>query len=221
MDERRYRIEVTGVTPLLMHADDVVWADQVKEKRDRIKKEDKGNFTAGDDRCPPETWKGYLYSDGERVAIPTDVVRGCWVRAGMKKTLKGKETFKSLVAAAVVFDDLFWEFTCRGRPVAMEPIMAIGGSFLEHYKAAEALGFRLHVKRAPVARGGAKHVRVRPLFEEWAASGTITVIDKQITLEVLRELAGIGGLRLGWCDWRPGAGSPGPYGKHEVVIKAA
>lgn len=53
--------ELTGTTPLLMHADDVDAADALIEWRQ--KPDNKNISKPGDDRSPPWAWQTYLYRD--------------------------------------------------------------------------------------------------------------------------------------------------------------
>ncbi|MFH1603653.1 MAG: hypothetical protein ABIH03_07080 [Pseudomonadota bacterium] len=217
MYEQRYRFTMAGISPLIMHWDNIEWADALGELREQMRKSDKKKSVAGDDRSPPETWKGSLYNDGTRVAVPTDNLRSMLTKAASKIILKKNETYKKLLSAAVVFDDLFCEFTFNGQQLLVAKIDAIAGTFSEHLAAVRQLGFELLVKRARI--GNSKHVRVRPMFTDWAVAGELTVVDQQITTDVLREIWLIAGLRIGLCDWRPDSPqSPGPYGKSRVSV---
>jgi hypothetical protein len=204
---------------MLMHWDNVDWADQIKEARSQIKEKDKKAFVAGDDRCPPYTWKGHVYNDGEEVALPNDVLRANLLRAAARVELSGKKTYKELSQCGLLFDDAFIAFTCNGKPLKWSAIEAVKGDFAAQAKGALALGFSLFVKR--VAVGQAKHVRVRAKFDNWSCTGTVTVMDEQITPEVLLKIWTIGGLYLGLGDGRPGSPkSPGPYGCYRAELVA-
>ena len=219
MYKQRYQLTIEGISPLLMHWDNIEWADQLKLKRDDIKKNDKKNFAAGDDRCPPETWKGYTYNDGTHVAMPQDSLRACLMKAGARVILSGKTSYKSLTQSGILFDDEFLAFQHSGKPLAWSDIQAIEGNFVAQTEGAKKLGFRLFIKRAKVNQ--AKHVRVRPRFDTWGISGTFLVVDKQLTTETLQQIWDIAGPYIGLCDWRPGSPqSPGPYGRFKATIQA-
>lgn len=67
---RSYTVTLTGKTPMLHHADNIDWSDEM----DRWRKDasaSKGS-KAGDDRSPAFRWLGSLYHDGSVVAIPND-----------------------------------------------------------------------------------------------------------------------------------------------------
>ena len=88
--------------------------------------------------------------------------------------------------------------------------------FATHRAAVNKLGFDLMVKRAKI--GMAKHIRVRPIFRAWSASGELCVIDEQITQEVLQNILNCAGSYKGLGDWRPGSKTPGSYGTFDAEV---
>jgi len=74
---KRYRFELTGFMPLLMHADNIEGSDELTEWRKLPA--NKGLSVPGDDRSPGWTWQTYLYHDGEHVVMPADLVVCCEV----------------------------------------------------------------------------------------------------------------------------------------------
>ena len=59
---RTVRIELTGKMPLIMHADNIEWADEMEAWR--TNPANKAKSKAGDDRTPPWRWIGSLnYND--------------------------------------------------------------------------------------------------------------------------------------------------------------
>jgi hypothetical protein len=219
MQIRKYNVELIGITPLLMHWDNIEWADTIGEKRDQVKRDDKANFAAGDDRCPPDTWKGCLYNDEEFVVVPADNLRTCLVKAGAKVTIQKNETFKKAMASGITFDSVFATFLVNGKRIKFADCMAVKGTFSEQAAAVKKLGFRLMLKRAAV--NGKKHVRVRPEFAKWTVETAITVTEDRITDKALRDIWVNAGLYIGLCDWRPDSPkSPGPYGKFSVEVQS-
>jgi len=217
MDLRKYRFEGKGISPLIMHWDNIEWCDAMSAERSAIKEKDKKAFSAGDDRCPPHTWKGCVYNDGSQVGIPTDNLGSCLMGAGAQIELKGKKTYKSLTQSAILFDELFAATLIGGKPLSWKACDQIKGTFAEQCEAVRSLGFRLFVKRAAI--GQAKHVRVRPRFDDWSISGTFTVVDDQVTKEVLDKLWHTAGMYRGIGDWRPSAKqSPGPFGRFTATL---
>ena len=85
-----------------------------------------------------------------------------------------------------------------------------------HEAAATALGFELFAKAAKV--GMSKHVRVRPRFNAWSISGSITVVDETITGDILQLILEMAGTYCGLGDWRPSSpGKPGPWGRFRAT----
>ena len=60
----RFKYTLTGVSPLLMHFDNIEAEDEAAARG-----KEPGS-KAGDDRHPAGKWKQYLYSDGLHVGIP-------------------------------------------------------------------------------------------------------------------------------------------------------
>ncbi|MEK6675593.1 MAG: hypothetical protein AABZ47_08065 [Planctomycetota bacterium] len=205
---------LTGISPLLMHADEVQWSDQMSAERSAIKQKDKTAFSAGDDRCPPHTWKGYLYQCGGFVSVPTDNLRKALTRAGARIELKGKQTFKSMAAAGIIFEDFGWPMDAA---IDMAAIEKISGKFSNQAEAAKKLGIDLFVKRAAI--GQSKHVRVRPRFNMWSAQGSVLVVEECLTEDILNRMWQIAGTLIGIGDWRPDCGAPGAYGRFAVKLE--
>lgn len=214
-----YRVEIRGITPLLMHYDNLDWKDDLetwlKDKRNR------DMTKPGDDRTPAFAWIGSLYHDGVRVAFPFDVFLASLQNASTKVTHKGKATLKQFVQAGLSIDQEFIPLLVDGKEVLMEKILATKSdlNFYNHRALAEALGFSLYSRRAQV--GNAKHVRVRPRFDRWACAFSITVTDlavfKPETLADLLNVAGRGGVG----DWRPSSPKkPGMFGQFSASIEA-
>lgn len=219
--QRKFTVTLTGLSALLMHWDNIEWSDAIGEARTRIKENDKAEFAAGDDRCPPETWKGYVYNDGEHVCIPTDNLRSCLMKAGAKVTLKNQETFKKATQSGIVFTDAYAKFAVSGKSIKMSAIERISGKFSEHLVAAKALGFKLLAKRAKV--NAAKHIRVRPMFAPgWQIIAGFVVGDDRISADILSKIWDYAGDLIGIGDWRPDSPkSPGPYGRFSAKLSAA
>ena len=68
---RTYVVTITGTQPLLMHHDDIDWADTMEQWK--LDKDNKKNSKAGDDRSPAFRWIGNLYRDENgAIILPTD-----------------------------------------------------------------------------------------------------------------------------------------------------
>jgi hypothetical protein len=220
MAERTYKFKLTGLSPLLMHWDNLEGDDRLKEWR--AIPENTANSVAGDDRTPPWTWKKCVYNDGEHIAVPEDNIRACLLKAGARVS-KGKKnlTFKSDTQSGLMFLQPFLRFECDDKQIKIADVEAINAeTFVGHCDAVRALGFKLFVKRAKI--GASKHVRVRPLFVVWSVIGEIVVIEASITTAVLKTILEQAGRYVGLCDWRPSAPkSPGPFGRFEAELEAA
>ena len=110
----------------------------------------------------------------------------------------------------------------KGNTIPVAPLNALIGNteFTDHLDAAEAHGFELLVKRAKV--GTSKHVRVRPMFREWALTGSFTVIDEELsglTKPVLETILAQCGSLCGLGDWRPSSPKSGTFGRFSAVIE--
>lgn len=216
-----FLVTITGSTPLLMHADNIEWADKMDLWKNHP--ENRTKSKAGDDRTPPWRWIGCLnYDDPDNghVALPSEYIMGSCMGGGAEvATGKGKKTFKSQTQSGMLSEDLFWPLKLEEDymvPMAgVQKLMTLK-TFQEHSQAVRDFGFSLFVKRARI--GQSKHIRVRPRFDKWSATGKLIVTDEQITEVVLKQILEIAGKRKGLGDWRPGAPKPGPFGTFTAEI---
>lgn len=205
---------LTGVTPLLLHPDDIEASDRIKEWQDDPKK--KNLSKKGDDRTPAWVWKTRCPTDGEDVVVPTDYLMACLRTAGAKIKMPGghsNKTFKSESQSGLLITSLYLPIDIDGKTIKAADIEAIQGeaNFPEHKAAVEKLGFKLFVKRAKI--GQAKHIRVRPRFDTWKLSGQIKILLPEITEDILRQMFELAGRYVGIGDWRPSSPrSPGQFG---------
>lgn len=132
---------------------------------------------------------------------------------------KNGKTFKAQTQSGMLVDGTHWPLIVGNKTVEVAPILALKheSDFTKHQLTAEEHGFLLHLKRAKI--GQSKHVRVRPLFEKWAAAGTVHVWDEQITKETLEQIVTYAGLYKGLGDWRPGGKTPGPFGMFTATVQ--
>jgi hypothetical protein len=219
MKAKTYEVTLTGVTPLLLHHDNISWAETLKVWS--MDPANKQMSVPGDDRTPAHRWMGNLYVEGGLVVIPSDNLM-TMLREGGKRCPTGKRgaTFKAQTQSGLVVDQSAWPIvTAQGevKYSRLEPLLA-ESDFSVHEQTARDCGFQLFVKRARVNQQ--KHVRVRPRFDTWAAQGTITVLDEMITKDVLQTILTHAGTYAGMCDWRPSSPkSPGPFGKFTATVK--
>jgi len=218
-----YRVTLRGDSPLLLHADNLAWRAQLE--RWNADPENKRLSKAGDDRTPAWRWLGYVYHDGSHVGIAADNIMTTLREGGAKVPVPGKKslTYKRQSQSGLVVNELLWPIeTPKGLiPWASVAALKEEADYAAQEAAASALGFELFAKSAKV--GMSKHIRVRPRFNAWAASGTITVFDDSITEQVLQSILDMAGTYCGLGDWRPSAPSkPGPWGRfHATVTKEA
>ena len=217
---KTYQIEIVGKTPLLLHSDDVEWADRMTAwAADPMNKK---VSKAGDDRTPAWRWVGYAYHDGEHLTMPTDNVMKSLMQAGAMVPVPGggKKTFKAQTQSGMFCNESDWVLHGANGPIKVADVHALmqNDVFAEHHPIVRDLGFELHVKRATI--GNSKHIRVRPIFRQWVIAGTITVTDDQITEQVLRDIVGYAGMYKGLGDWRPSSPKvPGRYGTFAGTVK--
>lgn len=212
----RYDFELNGTTAMLMHADDVEQADELMAWRKDPS--NKNVSVAGDDRSPGWTWQTYLYTDGESLVVPAENIMVCLRQAGAQLILKKQKTYKEITQSGMFIETEFCDLLVGDKQVSIEPIRALRD---EPYKrqadAVQEMGFRLFAKRARV--GTAKHVRVRPRFDQWSIRGTMRVVkEAELSREIIERLFEIAGT-VGLCDWRPGCKTPGSYGMFEAKVR--
>lgn len=216
MSVKEFAFELTGIMPLLMHADDINAADMLMAWRKDPA--NKNLSVAGDDRSPAWTWQTYCYTNGTELVMPSENIMVALRQAGSQLILKKQKTYKEISQSGLLITTEFCNFKCNGKPVPVEPFKAIKDKpFAEQSAAAIKHGFKLFCKRAKI--GAAKHVRVRPRFDSWSVSGRIQILANEITPEVLAQLFDLAG-RVGLCDWRPGCKTPGPFGMFSATLKS-
>ena len=213
----KYQVTLTGTTPLLMHADDLDWADKLKAYRNSV--EGKKDGVSGDDRSPAWSWIGYLYNDGKHIVMQSENIMRALMEAGALVIANKQKTFKSQTQSGIMSGASFWKFMVNGAPISLEKITPLINvkDFEEHKKSAIDNGFILFVKRAKI--GTQKHVRVRPRFDHWSVEGELIVTDDQITKQILENILKLAGQYKGLCDWRPGSKTPGPFGMFSVAVE--
>lgn len=218
---RTYAVKLIGKTPILLHSDNIQWADDME-----IWKNDPANkkiSRAGDDRTPAWRWIGCCYHDGVQLVIPqSNIMRSIMEGGAMVPVPGGRsgKTFKSQTQSGMMCAEASWPLMTRdGIIVTWSDVDQLKNEsdFSSCRDKVRALGFDLLVKRAKI--GTSKHIRVRPEFAAgWSISGHLNVWDEQITEQVLKDILDYAGQYKGLGDWRPGGKTPGPYGMFEAVI---
>ena len=215
----KFVMQITGRTPLLMHQDNLEWQDKLKEWL--ADPDNKKRSVPGDDRHPGFTWIGSIYEANGKAVLTQDMLLKCLVNAGAKVIKQRTTTYKAVVASAVYMDAVDFPLTVGGDEVPIGELIAkLADEFdyQKHCKAVEKCGFTLYAKRAPI--GGAKHVRVRPRFDQWECVVTGEVEESELSRDMFTRIAAIAGARVGLGDWRPSAPkSPGSYGMFSAELK--
>lgn len=216
---KQYKISMTGLTPLLMHCDNLNFNEKIKKWANEP--QNKGLSVAGDDRTPAWTWIGCLYHDGHTIGMPSDNLMTMLREGGARVPKQGKETYKKYTQSGIALDQQQFALTIDGAAVPMDNIRPLIGDsdFTTHLDTAESNGFELLVKRAAIGRS--KHVRVRPMFRRWQLDGSLTVLDEEmsgLTQPVLQTIFDYAGSLCGIGDWRPSSGSSGTFGKFTATV---
>jgi hypothetical protein len=107
MNAMEYDFVLTGRSPILFHADDVLATDKLQEER---KHPDNKKAAKGDDRFPAWTWQAYLYHNNEHLVIPSANIMACLRKAGARIPMaQGKGTFKALSQSQRNASPLRWK----------------------------------------------------------------------------------------------------------------
>src|SRR5215471_19361471 len=162
---KTYNVELTGVTPLMTHRDNLEFKTLVDKWQRDPSNRDKS--VPGDDRSPSWTWIGSLYENGRSIVLPSECVMAACKGAGKElKAARGKKSLKAQTQSGMSFMEPFLEFSCNGgHPVAMDDLKPLHReeNFERHLSHVRSLGFVLDIRRVKV--GMSKHIRVRPVFE--------------------------------------------------------
>lgn len=217
---RTYNVTLTGKTPLLMHADNIEWADYMDEWKSEPANKKTGK--AGDDRSPAWRWLGCVYHDGNVVGVPAANIMRCLMEGGAMVPVPGAKmgkTFKAQTQSGMMCVEPLWPLHVNGSPVEWNSIESLKdeAKFAQQKKRTQQIGFELIVKRAKI--GTSKHVRVRPQFAAgWMLRGQLAIWDDQIDDKSLARILEYAGQYKGLGDWRPGGKTPGPYGTFEATL---
>jgi len=220
---KKCRITIEGTRPLIVHADNIKKQDELEKARSELKKDKDAEFKAGDDRFPAWTWQIYLHTDGEYVCIPAAMLSGVLRKCGYRIVKSGKVTYKSASQSSVIpveeFAPIIVGENGTSTRIRMEDVVALKDlSYEDQEKKVLDLGFELDIRRLPI--GKSKHVRVRPVFDEWSVEFEVYVDEESIPIDVLRELLEIAGEEYGFGDHRPSApNAPGAYGKFKAKVE--
>jgi hypothetical protein len=222
---REPAIHIRGLTPLLMHADNIEGqADVEKWKNDngRLPADKREPSIPGDDRTPAWRWLIGIYHDDQWVAMPTDnIARNLMEGAAMilvPGSRNSKKTFKAQSQSGMMPIGTHWELHVNGKRIPWKPLLDLRKEkhFDEHVRVARELGIVIDVRRARIGQN--KHVRTRARVDNWEVFGSMRIWDDAITDELHEQFWYNGGRYRGLGDWRPGSKTPGSYGMYEAKI---
>lgn len=117
---RTYEVTLFGKTPLLMHADDIPWSDNIKKYYDDPANSKRG--AKGDDRYPAWLWLGKCYTDTEDyLAVTMEMIMGSFCRGAMK-CRNGRSSYKETSQSSIFVVEPFWRLMINnGKTVNMAP----------------------------------------------------------------------------------------------------
>lgn len=217
-----FSVTITGTQPILLHADDIEWSDQMTAWKDD--KSNKKGSKAGDDRSPAWRWMGNLYHDGERIVLPMENIMRCLMEGGAMVPVPGGKsgkTFKAQTQSGIQPLAPSWPLLVGGKEIKVGKLLNLVGNndFEAHKSAALEHGFELFIKRAKI--GASKHVRVRPEFRTWELTGELAISDEQISQGILEDILEMSGRYKGLGDWRPSSKTPGFRGMFTARVERA
>jgi hypothetical protein len=222
---RNYQVSIVGTQALLLHADNIEWADQMEDWRSS--KDNKKISKAGDDRSPAWRWLGTVYHDDQHIVMPADNIMRALLQGGAMVPVPGGKngkTFKSQSQSGILPKATAWPLLLpksgtEWLPIPWPSLAKLTGEkdFSKHKEAVVKVGGELFTKRVKI--GQAKHIRVRPRFSRWMVVAEFGVSDEQITTEVLTDIVEMAGHYVGLGDWRPGGKTPGSYGMFGATVK--
>jgi len=196
MKLKRYKVEVTGIRPMLLRngrtADPLdPYAQQIKKITQKKSKTDDDYRDLGE----LEFMSGLYWSDDIGLYMPADNLQRMFLD-GAKKIKRGRDT------SAAMIDE---EFGAQ--------IITDGHMDLEKLKANPR--FR---HRGPARIRGSTTIRVRPMVPTgWKMAFHILLDETLMNFETMEEILHICSSRIGMGDWRPGAPKvPGTFGKFIV-----
>lgn len=177
-------LNITGTTPLLMHADTL--ADPLSPEYKEMRKVSAKRVKTDEDH---ETmarleWVAGLYTgtDGAPCIMGRNVMK-CLIE-GARVTKSGPKIERGLVVTGQDF------------PLVYEGPRDVGGLFAD----------KRFVSRMTVKVGQARIMRCRPMFKVWGARVGVLIDPKIISVDDLREIAADAGALIGLGDYRKGGG---------------
>ena len=188
-DIQVYKVEIEGLTPILMHNGQL--SDPFNYYTKELKKLTSKRTKTEDDQLQMMRveWDGGLYLDGKgKVAMPADSILAM-IQGGARKFKLGKQ-----VAPGVFTTEDFYEFEHDG-PKSLDKLYAD----------------RQYVFRKRVKVGQAAVMRTRARFPKWTCKFELELVADILNPEDLKRILDTAGRVVGLGDWRP------RYGRFNVT----
>lgn len=188
------QLDITGVSPMLMHSDRL--ADPLLAETKAFKRvSGKRTKTDSDyeDMARMEFEAGLYLGANGKVCIPSRNIMKCLIE-GARVTKSGPKIERGLVLGA--------EF----------PLIHPGPD-----SPAKLYADKNFVSRMTVKVGTSRTVRCRPIFRRWELTATGIIDEAVISVEELGDIASNAGALIGLGDYRKGGG----FGRFEATVKAA
>ena len=171
---------IQGVAPLIQHNGQLKdpcneWAKSISKITGKRKKTEEDRWAI----ARLEFLAGLYVNDDGRVILPSDVIEAVILTAAKKRKLG-----RAFKPAVFVYDDAILEY--EGPKDAEK--MWDSGKF-NFYK--------------DVKIGQSSVMRMRPRFEQWSAQIKVMHYPALIDAEDIVDVVAIGGVEIGFCDWRP------------------
>jgi len=184
-------IRLTGVTPLLMHADTL--ADPISQETKAFKKVSSKRTKTDEDyeRMALLEFRAALYWDNGPV-VPNRNLMRCLIDGG-KLTKSGTKVERGLVVVGQHFELKF-------------------GGFKGEMEKDALYADKNFVSRMTVKVGQARTVRCRPIFKNWSVTVPLLLDGTQLAEDTLLDIAKDAGAMVGLGDYRRGGG----FGRFKV-----
>lgn len=184
---KRIDVSIEGVTPLIMR---------------RFTEEDQESATRGSRKAVATTNRGTpleqcekaLYRDLDgTIALPQPNILRCFIdggnfhKAGRKKITTQKESML---------------YSCLDIEGVMLPVI-------------HKQPWKVDTRPIRNPSTGGRHLRHRPMFDDWRINMVVILDDDMIDLKLIREIIDDAGNRVGLGDYRPS--TKGPYGRFVVT----
>jgi hypothetical protein len=173
------KVRIEGVAPLIMNNGLSVDHEYYYTKERKKITSKKKKVQADHDELDRLGFLGALYTEEGRIVVPAHVLTGVIIK-GAKGLKEGPQAKAGVFVNATV------------------PLIYDGEADPE--KLYEDKRF---VLRVPVRQGQVSVIRVRPIFQKWAAEFELTISEDVVNPASVRQMLDQAGRMNGMGDWRP------------------